>query len=59
MTLAHSGAVIMFCTMRVHGPAGELIEGRGTQPDVLVTPTRDDVLAGRDAELAAALRAVR
>ncbi|HEX6810462.1 MAG TPA: S41 family peptidase [Planctomycetota bacterium] len=59
VTLAHSGAVITFCTMRVYGPAGELIEGRGTQPDVLVQPTRDDVLAARDAALAAALRAVR
>ncbi|HZN41537.1 MAG TPA: S41 family peptidase [Planctomycetota bacterium] len=59
VTLTHSGAVITFCTMRVYGPAGELIEGRGTQPDVLVSRTRDDVLAGRDAELEAALLAVR
>jgi C-terminal processing protease CtpA/Prc len=59
VTLTHSRAVITFCTMRVYGPAGELIEGRGTQPDVLVSRTRADVLAGRDAELEAALRAVR
>lgn len=59
VTLTHSRAVITFCTMRVYGPGGELIEGRGTQPDVLVSRTRDDVLAGRDAELEAALRAVR
>jgi C-terminal processing protease CtpA/Prc len=59
VTLTHCRAVITFCTMRVYGPAGELIEGRGTQPDVLVSRTRADVLAGRDAELEAALRAVR
>ena len=59
VTLTHSGAVITLCTMRVYGPAGELIEGRGTQPDVLVSRTRDDVIAVRDAEMASALRAVR
>ena len=33
VTLEHSGVVIGFCTMRVYGPKGELIEGRGTRPD--------------------------
>jgi C-terminal processing protease CtpA/Prc len=59
VTLTHSGAVITFCTMRVYGPAGGLIEGRGTQPDVLVSRNRNDVIGGRDAELESALRAVR
>ncbi|MFY9341534.1 MAG: S41 family peptidase [Planctomycetota bacterium] len=59
VTLTHSGALITFCTMRVAGPRGELIEGRGTVPDVPVPRTRDGVLAGRDVDLAAALARVR
>lgn len=59
VTLTHSGAVITFCTMRVYGPAGRLMEGRGTQPDVLVSRNRNDVIGGRDAELESTLRAVR
>ncbi len=59
ITLAHSRAVITLCTMRVTGPDGELIEGRGTVPDVLVRPTRAGVLAGRDEVLDAALARVR
>ncbi|MCC6670502.1 MAG: hypothetical protein IT458_05535 [Planctomycetes bacterium] len=59
VTLRHSRIVVGFCTMRVYGPKGELIEGRGTTPDVPVVPTRADVVAGRDPDLAAALRLVR
>jgi C-terminal processing protease CtpA/Prc len=59
VTLAHSGVVVGFCTMRVYGPKGELIEGRGTRPDVPVVRTCEAVLAGRDEDLAAALRAIR
>ena len=59
VTLAHSQVTVGFCTMRVVGPKGELIDGRGTVPDVLVRPTRESVLAGRDLDLEAALRAVR
>jgi C-terminal processing protease CtpA/Prc len=43
----------------VFGPKRGLIEGRGTVPDVPVQPTRADVLAGRDADLEAALRLLR
>jgi C-terminal processing protease CtpA/Prc len=59
VTLEHSGVVVGFCTMRVWGPKGGLIDGRGTPPDVPVRPTRDDVLSGRDPDLEAALRLVR
>jgi C-terminal processing protease CtpA/Prc len=59
VTLRHSGAVVAFCTMRVFGPKGELIEGRGTKPDVAVPRTRADLLAARDADLEAALRLLR
>jgi C-terminal processing protease CtpA/Prc len=48
--------VVGACTMRVHGPKGQIIEGRGTLPDVPVRWTRADVLTGRDPDLAAALR---
>jgi C-terminal processing protease CtpA/Prc len=57
-TLNHSGARIRACTMRVYGPLGGLIEGRGTTPDIPVTWTRADVLAGRDPDLDAALQAL-
>lgn len=56
--LAHSDAHIRLCTMRVYGPDRGLIEGRGTTPDVAVTWTRADVLARRDPDLVAALRAL-
>lgn len=58
VTAEHSKATLGACTQRVYGPAGKLIEGSGTQPDVGVTWTRDDVSAGRDPDLAAALAAL-
>ncbi len=58
-TLKHSGAKISLCTMRVLGPKGDLIEGRGTKPDVPVIWTRLDVLEDRDADLKTALRLLR
>ena len=57
--LKHSGAVITLCTIRVTGPKGDLIEGSGTAPDLVVRPTRAGVLAGRDEVLDAALSRVR
>jgi carboxyl-terminal processing protease len=59
VTLLHSGAEITLTTMKVWRASGALIEGRGTQPDVLVRPTRADVLAGRDPDIEAALAAAR
>ena len=53
--LSRSGAQVAFCTQRVRGPAGELTEGRGVVPDVAVRWSRDDLLSGRDPDLAAAL----
>jgi C-terminal processing protease CtpA/Prc len=55
LTLARTGAVVYFCTQRVRGPAGELTDGRGVVPDVAVRWSRDDLLSGRDPDLAAAL----
>lgn len=59
ITLQHSGAIVTLCTMRVTGPKGELIEGRGTVPDVPVRRTRAGVIAGTDEVLAAALARVK
>ncbi len=58
VTAEHSKAKLGACTQRVYGPAGKLIEGIGTQPDVAVIWTRDDVSAGRDPDLAAAFEVV-
>jgi C-terminal processing protease CtpA/Prc len=55
-TLPVSGAKITLCTQRVYGPLGKLTEGRGTQPDLPVAWTREDILAGRDPDLERALR---
>ena len=54
--LPNSGIAVTLCTMRVYGPAGELIEGSGTVPDIPITPLRADLAAGNDPTLAAALR---
>lgn len=57
--LPHTGATVTFCTMRVWSPSGALIEGRGTQPDVPVTNTPNDVAVGFDRALDVAVRALR
>jgi C-terminal processing protease CtpA/Prc len=54
--LPRSGAKITLCTQKVFRPSGELIEGRGTVPSLLVRPTREDVRSGRDPDLAAAMK---
>jgi hypothetical protein len=59
ITLPHSGLQVFTCTMRVWGPDGHMIEGRGVVPDVLVTWTIADHLERRDADLAVALERVR
>jgi carboxyl-terminal processing protease len=48
--------VLMYVIADYVGPDGRRIEGRGVLPDVLVTLRRDDLLAGRDPVLDAALR---
>lgn len=53
--LRHSQAALQVCVMKVWSPKGRLIEGHGTRPDVPVEWTRDDVLRGRDPDVAAAL----
>lgn len=48
--------VLMYVIADYIGPDGRRIEGRGVVPDVVVSLRRDDLLAGRDPVLDAALR---
>jgi C-terminal processing protease CtpA/Prc len=54
-TLPRSGAQVVFATIRVLSPGGQWIEGNGILPDQFVRPTRDDIVARREAALAVAL----
>ncbi len=56
--LENSGIEVRLCTQRVYGPKGELIEGRGTVPDVPIEWSRADLVSGQDPDLAAALARV-
>jgi carboxyl-terminal processing protease len=55
VTLTKSGARVGFCTMRVYGPRGALIEGHGVEPNLPTQRRRADVARSVDVELAAAL----
>jgi C-terminal processing protease CtpA/Prc len=57
--LPASETSVTACTMRVYGPKGELIEGRGTVPTIPVRWTAADFIEKRDPDLAAALQALR
>jgi C-terminal processing protease CtpA/Prc len=56
--LPKSETWVTLCTMRVYGPKGELIEGRGTTPTVPVRWTTADFIEKKDPDLAAALQAL-
>ena len=56
VTLPQSKIVVTFCVMQVWNLDGQLIESRPLKPTVPVQWTRDDLLTGRDPDLAAALR---
>lgn len=56
--LPASGTSVTLCSMRVYGPKGGLIEGRGTQPTIPVRWHATDYLDGRDPDLAAAIEAL-
>ena len=59
VTLPHTGAKVAFCTQRVFSPKNHIIEGVGVKPDILIRWSRDDLLKGRDPDLAAALKHLR
>ena len=55
-TLNNSKVPVQFCVSVVRSPRGRIIEGVGTLPDVLVEPTREDLLQRRDPALEAAIK---
>lgn len=54
----HTKTVVGACSMRVFGPRGAYIEGRGTIPDVLVSWTIEDVMEMRDPDVEAGRNAI-
>jgi carboxyl-terminal processing protease len=50
-----TGAIFQYAFADFRTPSGALIEGRGVAPDVEVKHTRASLLAGRDAQLEAAI----
>ncbi len=50
------GAVLQYVVGDYHSPKGTLVEGKGVEPDVVVTETRADFAAGRDPVLQAAVK---
>lgn len=53
------GDRLQFAIADLHGPKGERIEGAGVQPDEVIALSREDLLAGRDPDLDAALHWIR
>ena len=53
-----SGAVLQYVVGDYHSPKGTAVEGKGIAPDVRVTETRADFVAGRDPVLEAAVTAL-
>ena len=53
-----TGALFQYAIADFKTPKGVLIEGRGVIPDVDVKPTRRTLLAGRDAQLDAAVEQI-
>jgi carboxyl-terminal processing protease len=54
-----TGAYLIYATGQPHTPKGVVIEGRGVIPDVEVGLTRAGLLAGRDAQLDAAISHIK
>jgi len=50
-----TGDILMHVMADFTDPTGRRVEGRGVVPDTVVPLTRRDLLAGRDAQLEAAL----
>jgi carboxyl-terminal processing protease len=54
-----TGAYLIYASGQPHTPKGVVIEGRGVIPDVEVSLTREGLLAGRDAQLEAAINHIK
>jgi carboxyl-terminal processing protease len=52
------GAMLQYVVGDYTSPAGVAVEGKGVEPDVRVTVTREDLINGRDPVLAAAIAAL-
>jgi carboxyl-terminal processing protease len=52
------GAMLQYVVGDYTSPAGIAVEGKGVEPDVRVTVTREDLINGRDAVLVAAIAAL-
>lgn len=56
ITLRHSGLQVRISSMASFRPDGQLYDGHGIAPDVLIQPTLDDLLGKTDTTLDAALQ---
>ncbi|MFL6209795.1 MAG: S41 family peptidase [Pyrinomonadaceae bacterium] len=54
-----TGAILQYAFADFHTPRGNLIEGRGVQPDIAVKLDRRTLLAGRDPQLEAAVNVIQ
>jgi len=54
-----TGWTFQYVVSDYRSPKNILIEGRGVQPDIRVTATRADLIAGRDPQLEAALKLIK
>ena len=54
-----TGAVLIYPIANFKTPDGNLIEGKGVEPDVAVKLTRQSLLAGHDAQLEKALQIIK
>lgn len=53
------GAGMMVTTAQIFSPSGRALEGDGVHPDVVAPLTRDNVAAGRDAQLEEAIEVLK
>lgn len=51
-----TGAVFLYPVANFETPKGNLLEGRGVEPDIKIALDRQSLLAGRDAQLDAAIK---
>ena len=58
LKLKYSQAEVCCCTILVKSPNGHVIEGRGSQPDIPVTWSQENIVQGTDADLEAALQRI-
>jgi C-terminal processing protease CtpA/Prc len=50
------GAIGAVCGSRTEGPGGRRFVGTGFQPDISISPSREDLFRGRDSALEKAIQ---